>query len=84
MDEKNKYRAGVERFQGEERPAIAEVHLRLFGLASGQSEVQVAISPTGELAAGRGGGPQRAEAWLKMHAAAERELRAAVERLGSG
>ncbi len=83
MNEKSQYRAGVERFQAE-RPAIAEVRVRLFGLAAGQSEVQVAVSPSGELAAGRGGGPERAEAWLKMHAAAERELRAAVDRLGSG
>jgi hypothetical protein len=83
LSEKAQFRASVDAFQPE-RPAIAEVRVRLFGLGPGQSEVQVSISPTGELAAGRGGGPGRAEAWLKMHGAAERELRAAVDKLGSG
>ncbi len=62
---------------------IAEVHVRLFGLDRGQSEVRVQSSPGAELAALDAIGPERASAYAQLLACLHRELQDALTTLSN-
>lgn len=63
------------------RPVIAEIHVKLFSLEPGQSEVGVRIDPNGALKDGLGSGQARAAAYHQLLATLERELRQALDLL---
>lgn len=59
-----------------------EVRIRLFGSGSGQSEVSLSVSPTGEFAAVKqDGGPEQERALAGLIEVVERELRAGLHLL---
>ncbi len=72
-----------------QRQPLVEVTLRLYGLDSGRSEVEVKQGDASVLAgtgpAGLGEtGPARAVAYARLAAVLQRELQAALNILGSG
>jgi hypothetical protein len=72
-----------------QRQPLIEVTVRLYGLDNGQAEVEVKPADvsvlTGTELAGLGGrGPARAAAYARLAATLQRELQAALARLGAG
>lgn len=63
---------------------VADVRVRIYDPAPGQSQVQIRVEPGGPIAAANPEHPDRETASDNLLAAVERELRAAVEGLCLG
>lgn len=77
------YPPGQKPPQYKEPDVIAAINVKLYGLESGRSQIQVEVSPSGPLGSGATG-QTKIDAYKTLESVLQRELHVALTKLGEG